>query len=430
MHPANDILLNMVSADTKKTTVLGIICTLITTAILIAGLWPFSVNPVNKVEMLQNGNGIRFYGQSMVVSRQPLKIGASGAGTGAITIELYLHPTRESNHTVTSILTLYSHDRVQFIIGQWKTHLVARSRSLSKGNHIRYREIGISNVFMKDATHLISLISEKEATDIYIDGKLKEHLPNFSLIPDGPDLSGYLILGNSPAGTHSWNGMVLGLAVYDRAVSDKEARDHYRAWERFVQPASRVFIERSAAQKGDIFRDNTGDTKNVLNSAVEPFQNASPLALYLFEGNNDDEQIQDHSGRGNDLLVPKVFMPLRRTVLGIPDKGFFFSSSNLKDIALNIAGFVPFGVFFSLWLRFSKNLTALNTFGISLFLGFFLSLSIELAQSYFPARDSSFIDVMSNTLGTAAGISIAHYIPLFPGTSLLLSRSLFKKARE
>jgi hypothetical protein len=448
----NDILHTMVSTETEKFSVLGITCLLITAAILIAGLWPFNVNPVNKVERLQNRNGIRFYGQGMVVSRQPLEIGTFDAGNGTITIELFVRPTRESNHTVTSILTLYGHDREQFIIGQWKTHLVARVLSLSTDNHKRYREIGVSNVLIKDATHLIALVSEKEATDIYIDGKLNEHLPNFSLIPDGLGLSGYLILGNSPAGAHSWNGAFLGLAIYDRSVSDREARDHYHEWKRLGQPRSNVFSKPAARQQGEIHLENTGDTKKILNSAIEPLQNTSPLetsparyyrgrpsdssspiALYLFDERNE-EQIGDHSGRGNDLLMPKIFIPLRRTVFGIPDKYFFFSRSNLKDIAINIAGFIPFGFFLSAWLRFSKNLTAPRVYGISLFLGFILSLAIELAQAYFPTRDSSLMDVTSNTLGTAAGIWIFKSIlPFFYttiGTSFLLSRSLFNKARK
>jgi hypothetical protein len=217
------------------------------------------------------------------------------------------------------------------------------------------------------------MVSEKESTVIYIDGILNKIVPDFTLLPIDNELSGRMILGNAPDGTHAWNGSFFSLAVYNQAVRKAEVLEHYQG--DFGGPAM-------------------------------------PAALYLFN-EHSGELIHDYSGSGHDLMIPPVFQPLRRTVLGMTDKGFFFSRSNLNDIAINIVGFMPFGFLVSAWLRLSKNLSAPRVYGISLFFGFCLSLAIELIQIYLPARDSSLMDVISNTMGTVAGILIfKHAFPV------------------
>lgn len=78
-------------------------------------------------------------------------------------------------------------------------------------------------------------------------------------------------------------------------------------------------------------------------------------------------------------------------------------SSNLVDIGLNIIGFMPFGFFLAAWLHRTKHLSPGCILGISLFLGFSFSLGLELTQAFLPTRDSSLMDVISNTVGTGIG---------------------------
>ena len=364
----------------RKSPVPGIVCLLITAGILVAGLWPFNFNPSNKVEWLRDGKGIRFYGQGMVVSKEPLVTRQTTSRSGSITMELLIRSLKEHNNMVATILTLYMPHQEQFIFGQWKKELIIRIPAAKAAGQRRYREIGLANVLKKDTTHLITVSSRKETTDIYVDGQLGKSFPNFSLVPAAGGLSGYLILGNSPEGINSWNGAFLGLAVYDRSLSGKEALDHFHAWQKHERP---VLSEEK-----------------------------KPLALYLFD--EQGEQIQDRSGNQNNLLIAATFHPLRRTVLGAPEKDQWFSRWNLTDVATNILGFAPFGFFLSAWLRLVKNLPAPRVCGISILLGFCLSLAIELVQVYLPARDSSLMDVFSNILGTALGVFIFKYaLPVF-----------------
>jgi VanZ family protein len=325
------------------------------------------------VERLQNENGIRFYGQGIVFSGKPLVMQEAASSNDSVTVEFLARPKREINNMVPSMITLYDGHREQFIFGQWKKELIIRIPAAT-ADHARYREIGVDNALTTDKTHVVAVTSTRETTGIYIDGIMKKSFRRFSLIPKDRQLSGRLVLGNSPEGTHSWKGSFFGVAIYDRILNGEEILRNKLAWQKYGQPLV------------------SGEAK--------------PVALYLFDEHNGDE-IHDHSGAGNNLLIPATFQPLRRIVLGLPDE--WFSRGNLMDVTVNILGFVPFGFFLVAWLRLAKNLPAPGVYALSLLIGFCLSLAIELAQTYIPTRDSSFKDVFSNTIGTAAGAFLAQY---------------------
>ena len=163
--------------ENKKTFTAGIICVMITATLLIAGLWPFNFSPDNKVEWLQNGNGIRFFGQGIVFSAEPIVIQKTAAINPSVTIELLVRPHREINNMVASILTLYDGNIEQFIFGQWKKELIICIPAARAEHHKHYREIGVENVLKRDTTHLITVTSSQETTDIYIDGTLEKRFP-------------------------------------------------------------------------------------------------------------------------------------------------------------------------------------------------------------------------------------------------------------
>jgi VanZ family protein len=61
-----------------------------------------------------------------------------------------------------------------------------------------------------------------------------------------------------------------------------------------------------------------------------------------------------------------------------------------------------------------KNLSAPRVYGISLLIGTWRSIAIELIRAYFPTQDSSLVSIFSNTLGTALGEFIFKYaLPIF-----------------
>lgn len=376
-----------------KSFMLGVICLLISGAIIVAGLWPFEFNPANKVEWVQNGKGIKFFGQGIILSRDPLMIQGTTSRNASVTIELLVRPHKEINNMVASIFTLYNGNRDQFIVGQWKKELIVRIPAAKNDRHRRYREIGVENVLTRDTTHLITVTSNQVRTSIYIDGKPEKEFRHFSLIPETEQLSGHLVLGNSPDGTNPWNGTLLGAAVYDYILSNKELRDHIHSWQKRGQPFA------------------SDEHFSLQDDKPTSLRTSKPIALYLFSEHNN-EKISDQAAH-NDILIPATFKPLRKTILGMPEKDQWFNRWNLMDIAINIIGFVPFGFCLSAWLIQVKNFSTLRIYGVVLLLGFCLSLAIELTQVYIPMRDSSLLDLFSNVMGAANGtFLLKHALPI------------------
>lgn len=375
----------------------GIICLLLVAGILIACLWPFNLHPSNNAEWTMNGNGMTFSDRSIVFSPGPLAIPETASMHGAVTIELYVQPRKESRDTVAYLLTLFDRDQEQFIIGQWITELIIRAQTETIDGHRLTHEIGFGNPLQNNTTHLITITSGKEMTRIYIDGHLAKGFLHFSLIPNAQKLSGQLVLGNSADGNHPWNGSLFRLVIHGRTLSSEEVLYQYHALQ---QEIKRKELPREAVTDRLPARRFAGQLT---------LSRTSPIAMYLFD-ERGGQLVRDHAGPGNDLVVPAIFAPLRRTVLGMPNKHFLFSRANLADIAINTAGFMPLGFFLSAWLRLAINLPAPRAHCIALLLGFCLSFAIELAQAYFPARDSSLMDVISNTLGIAAGMLLLNYV--------------------
>ena len=370
--------MGMAPTENKGKTALSIMCLLITFGILIAGLWPFDFNPVNKVEWLQDMNGIRFYGQGIVKYSEPGDFLKVFSDSGEISIEFRVRPEQDNSQYLASIFALLdSRGEVTVLCGQWKSHLVIRSFNEAKKGRARYYEWGLDNIFQRNEVRLLTISSGPRGTDLYLDGVRKHHYSGNLLLTDLQRSPGTLILGNTPTGESYWTGSFLGMAIYDRTLNSSEVLDHFHGWQKRGQPVT-------SGGKG-------------------------PIALYLFD-EHGGQQIRNHSVDERHLLMPQTFQPLHRTILGAPEKDQWFSRANLMDIAINVLGFAPFGFFLTAWLRFSKNISAPIAHWIAILLGFCISLSIELTQAYLPMRDSSLLDVISNTLGTLAGIMLFRYV--------------------
>ena len=77
----------------------------------------------------------------------------------------------------------------------------------------------------------------------------------------------------------------------------------------------------------------------------------------------------------------------------------------LRDIVLNIIVYMPLGLVAVLAFRRRRSRAFAASAAIAF--GFLLSVAMELLQVYLPSRDSSLLDVLTNTLGTAAGAGFA-----------------------
>jgi hypothetical protein len=194
------------------------------------------------------------------------------------------------------------------------------------------------------------------------------------------NLTGKLVIANSPVVDDSWTGTILGLAVYDGQLNSSQVEQHEQEWSR--------------------------------GQMLEFTKSENPVALYLFD---------EHEGRVaynkldsvTDLQIPTRYFVLHPRFLTPLWERFRFGWpgwSFWQDAILNIAGFIPVGL---ATLNCLSKMRALKHPALVVILaGFALSLSIECLQWFLPTRDSDMTDVMTNTLGTALGVVLYRLRPV------------------
>ena len=350
---------------------LGTICLCIIVAILFAGLWPRTFDLRNQAALLPDGKGLRFSGRGIVYS-PPLSVDRkAGAEPGSLSMEIALQSDREWRKYLPVIVALDDGMQCErLIVGQWRASLIIRIRRETSCRYDRSREIGVRDVLLPGKTRFIGISSDSEGTTVYADGQLKARRKNLSLLNAGETFGGRLVLGTSSDGKHSWTGTVSAFSLYNRSLTAEESLRHYEAW----RNAERALPENESL----------------------------PAVRYLFN-EQTGQIIKDHSGQGNDLLIPEHFTLLRHVLLIPPWIDFHPSLSYAQDVAINIVGFIPFGFFLS-WYLSVRGVKRRNVLLFIMVLGSGTSLFIEVVQSYLPERSSQLIDVITNTSGTAIGI--------------------------
>ena len=355
-------------------------------AFLVVGLWPFAFTPENGVHWIAAPAGLRFQGTDegggrgaggLAFTPHPLLGGDSGKD-GSFTIELTLCCRQEPRSSVPGIALLCDPSRgTALFLGQWKTSLIARRFNAEGGGGKGWREAGIGDVLVPGRTRFITVASSASESVFYVDGELEKRFPRVSLLPSSGSLRGlHLLLGNAPQAGNGWTGEILGVAIHDRFLHPDEVMRNFLSWK---------------------------EGRNGPEPAREGL-----LLRYTFE-EGEGGKVLDHSGWGNDLLIPptpkfrsRVLAPIETTILRC---GPF-----LEDSVINIAGFIPFGFFLCNWLAGARRLAAPLLALAGVLAGGSLSLFIELVQSQIPVRTSSVADLINNTLG--AGLGVLLYVVL------------------
>jgi len=354
----------------------GTISLTVLLTILVAGLWPFNFLPKNKVEWLQDRDGVRFHGQGIisgsVLDQKRWQRMFQGR---AITIEIRVRPAMETT-SAPGIVTLFDGRTPEiFAIRQWRSHLVVWSRAddpADRKRDVPYQEIGHREAFPKDQEVFIAIASDRSGTALYINGQPVRNYPRRSLL--AADLSGnpLLILGNSPDGGNQWTGDIMGLAIYNRVLKPDEVFRDFQFW--------------------------------VQNDTFSIKQQIGLVALYPFY-ERKGEMIRNVANPDEALTMPETFSPVQRKILFTQWHGIRWNLPLFQDVSVNILGFIPAGFFFAAYLFRKPGRKRLNGYVNVILLGMGLSLLIELIQAWLPTRDSSLVDVVCNTAGTVLGIT-------------------------
>jgi VanZ like family/Concanavalin A-like lectin/glucanases superfamily len=337
---------------------LRVACILVLCGILVTGLWPFHA-PRNNASWLPQGTGLHIgkYGSIVTVGEFTIR---RPERNDSCSLEIWLAPGRASASG--SILAFYRPETHSspFALRQSLSDLSIESRQ--NGSKTK---IYVDDFFSRPNLVLLTLSSNPSGTVVYADGAFVKAVPNFRFSPQ--DLTGRLILGNSPFSTHEWSGDVKGLAIYGRALMPEEVLQHYKQW--------------------------TADAPSVLSENL--------VAVYRFD-EGAGNLIHNRVDPATDLTIPSRFFILDEQFLERPWKEFRNDRRYWEDVGINVAGFIPLGlVFFAFFSTASKfKNAALPTVAI----GFAASLTIEVGQAFLPTRNSGMTDLITNTLGTALGV--------------------------
>lgn len=223
----------------------------------------------------------------------------------------------------------------------------------------------VRDVFSAGKAVFLTVVSGPSGTTVYLNGSRVRQVSEFK---SSSPCSGRFVVGDSPKTQDTWEGQLEGLAMYRDELPAEQVLLNYLSWRTTGRPAEAI---------GGIL-----------------------AALYLFD-ERDGKLIRDHRESGVNLSIPERYMVVQETLYESPWSAFQPTRDWVKDVLINVAGFMPFGFTLSALLRCSgwKRSGVFTVLG-----GLVLSLTIEGLQAYLPTRDSDLTDVLTNTLGTWLGV--------------------------
>jgi VanZ family protein len=353
-------------------------CILFTIGLFMAGLWPFNFRADNHAVLMPEGKGLRFDAPlqrskqdlgGIAFTPEPLSCQPqSVCEPGELTIQIGLIAANEVNSCVKRILDIRRPDGSPALyLGQWKASLLLRWSGHPKDDSEPYHEIGVEGVLATGLESVITIVSGPSGTSIFVDGRLRKSLPGVGLFNEDESLGGHkLYFGNSPELSCPWAGSIRAFGIYGTAWTPAEAQ------------AGRE------ARIGSRWTCGNGSK--------------AAAACYQFD-RLQGEFISDESGCANHLWIPGLLV-FEKELLSLPEHRHI----SVFDFTSNLIGFIPFGF---LVCRLGKLVTAIPTakklFFLTVMIGFAASLTIESIQVWLPGRDSSALDLVLNTAGTAIG---------------------------
>jgi VanZ family protein len=281
-----------------------------------------------------------------------------------------------------------SQDEMNFIVGQWKDGLGFSLRADGKSQEIHS---GVDNIVVKDKR--IRCVIRYNGSDLafYVNGKVRNRSGVGVLRFDAWDVAYPLVLGTDANGRSQWTGSIHRVAIYERALSQREIAELFRQDDK----GSGSGVEGITSREGRI--------------EVEK----RPLIHYLFMPDNTYETVfrgkratgvrDMGKGKPDDLVIPKRFAPYKRVFLHMPSVDVKDYRPNIiQDILVNFLGFVPLGILLCMiYLR--QDLHVGTCIALAVMTGFAVSLTIELLQAFLPTRYSGMLDIFMNILGTFIG---------------------------
>ncbi|MGA2420813.1 MAG: VanZ family protein [Candidatus Acidiferrum sp.] len=352
---------------------LGTACVLLWVAMMVATLWPFNPHPRNRVEWLEQSEGVNLDKAGRLVSNRAFPVEDAPSGHGC-SMEIWLSAEEPSSRD--TIFTFYASERPpHFALRQYESAVVISYEVWGARNEQAEAAIYVEDVFKGNRPTLLTVTSGVQGINVFVDGAIRRTVSDGHL--SAHDFSGKLIVGTSPWSYNPWRGRLYGLAVYARELEAAQVREHYAEW----------------TSRGEI----VGATSD------------ATVARFLFKEHTGNV-IRNEIPGAPDLIIPRYFELPEKAMLGAPFSEPTPLSARINDMASNIVGFVPFGMLVYLYLvrGQSEGRAALLT----VLIGGTASLFIEFLQAFIPQRDSDMTDIISNTLGTILAVMLLQPRPI------------------
>jgi len=338
------------------------------TIILVAGLWPFH-SPKNDVTWLPGENGIRISSHGCLVSSSSFRAyNSKDSSSGSL--ELWIKPALATKGRRT-ILAFEGpgDDSTAFSLQQDGNTLIIQRKNAEGNGGLHTAEFALREALVGDSRFEFAITLGPHETKVYRNGALAVTSPLIG--QPTPAFTGRAVLGNFLNVGGAWPGEFYGLTIYGTELAPEEVASHFEDWSNSRRPRMT--------------------------------QEDRPLALYLF-AEHTGSIVYNQLGSQNALLIPARYMILHPDFLSVPWRHFRSTPGYWEDVAINILGFVPFGL--SFFAYFSNVHVTKNQALLVVLLGCFTSFTIEVLQAWLPTRNSGINDLITNTLGTALGVSL------------------------
>ena len=354
--------------------------------ILYIGLTPFNLKSKNNVRLsvdstfvvLNSGNisnkfnprGI-IYSEKNIINEPILNL------TNCLTIELVLKTTQFLKNNTSTIMCFFFNGKTIITFEQWySTFIIQVKDNYSEGSE--FKKVGFQNILLKDSTQYITIISDSKDLFFYVNGTLLKKITNFSLTNPDEFNIGKLIMGVSANGQNPWSGEIYGISIFNNNVDSIFVKKRFELWKNHKSVS--------------LFDKN--------NNTIYPLLKFGKLD-YI---SNKVE---------NYFIIPPYFVTIQKEF-------FKFKTQDLKDIILNLFGFIPLG-FLMFLLSINMQMNNLKRIFIYL-LGIILSFFIEYIQGYMYPRDSSLIDLLLNSAGNIIGLNLSNFYYIIKRVFLLLKK--------
>jgi hypothetical protein len=176
------------------------------------------------VSWVGHGGGLFFGKYGSILSAGAFKPGGQQSGSSC-SIELWLEPKRVNNSG--TVLAFYRPETrvVPFALRQFRDVLLVQLPGRSGLRDAKVARFYVTHFFSREKPVFVAISSGPSGTAVYADGVLVKTFPAFKF--SSRDLTGQLIVGNSPASTHNWSGRLWRLAIYRRELSAGEISEQH-----------------------------------------------------------------------------------------------------------------------------------------------------------------------------------------------------------